>query len=327
MRCRRILTASLLALALIGLGTALALRPSTKPWPHLPVAEPVTAELSIRFLGTSSLSISDGTDTVLIDAYLSRPGLFELLFRPLNPNKEAIQRHLERADLQQASALLIAHGHFDHALDAVPVANRLQARLMGSQTLSHLAARHAEAPRVEVLGNGRMVQVGDFAITPYVTPHSPGDLAKGARSETFHPPARARDWPMGEAYAFAIQHGSCRFLVVPSAGEIGPRLKGVEADVIFLGIGQLSRQGSDGTAAYWRDTVRASGARLVIPVHWDDFTRPLDEPLRPLPYALDRFDLTMKRLSQLAEQDQVELRLPPTHKTLNLQGLGVEACA
>jgi hypothetical protein len=45
-------------------------------------------------------------------------------------------------------------------------------------------------------------------------------------------------------------------------------------------------------------------------IHWDDFFRPLDRPLRALPYAGDDLDATMRVLVPLAERDGVTLHFP-----------------
>jgi L-ascorbate metabolism protein UlaG (beta-lactamase superfamily) len=56
--------------------------------------------------------------------------------------------------------------------------------------------------------------------------------------------------------------------------------------------------------------VAAVGARRVVLIHWDDFFRPLTEPMRALPYAADDLDVSMRVLSRLAERDGVGLHLP-----------------
>jgi hypothetical protein len=48
----------------------------------------------------------------------------------------------------------------------------------------------------------------------------------------------------------------------------------------------------------------------VVLIHWDDFFRPLDRPLRALPYAGDDLDVSMRALTALAAADGVELHLP-----------------
>lgn len=62
--------------------------------------------------------------------------------------------------------------------------------------------------------------------------------------------------------------------------------------------------------SYWAETVRTVGARRVVLIHWDDFFRPLDKPLRALPYAGDDLDVSMRTLTRLAERDGVRLHLP-----------------
>jgi hypothetical protein len=51
----------------------------------------------------------------------------------------------------------------------------------------------------------------------------------------------------------------------------------------------------------------------VIPLHYDDFTRPLEEPLRLIPRILDDVEVSMDFLVEKAEvQPGLELQLLPT---------------
>ena len=66
--------------------------------------------------------------------------------------------------------------------------------------------------------------------------------------------------------------------------------------MVYLGVGQLGLQPERYLVDYWTETVRAVGARRVVLIHWDDFFRPLHEPLRALPYAGDDLDVSMRVL-------------------------------
>jgi L-ascorbate metabolism protein UlaG (beta-lactamase superfamily) len=63
-------------------------------------------------------------------------------------------------------------------------------------------------------------------------------------------------------------------------------------------------------AEYWRELVTTSGARRVIPIHWDDFTAPIDQPLRPIPVLLDDMNASMKFLVAEGGKSGVEVKLP-----------------
>lgn len=317
----------LIGLALAGLVAAFTLRPSTEAYPALAarIGPATPGQLTVRFLGTSTLTFDDGRDLVMIDGYLSRPGVVALLTQPLRPDQAAIARHLKRAEIRRVSALYVAHTHFDHALDSASLAKAYGAALHGTETMTAIAvAEGVEAP-VQRLKSGQSSTVGAFKVTPYSTPHSPGDVAAGATAADFRIPARARAYPEGGAHSFLIEHGTCRILIVPSAGHPGDAFHGLRADVVMLGVGNLSQQGPEAIAAYWRDTVGATGARLVVPIHWDDFSQSLDQPLRPFPYAIDRFDQTMKQLTALAG-DQVVLRLPRAFDAMDWSALPAGGC-
>lgn len=314
----------LVVAAMVG---AFVLRPSLDDYPTLAVRAdaPAPGQLTVRFLGTSTVALDDGDDVVLIDGYLSRPGLLELLTRPLRPDQAAIARHLQRAGLDQIAAIFVAHTHFDHALDAATLAKSRGAALYGTEALAAIATAEGVQSPVHRLQAGQAVTIGRFQVTAFPTPHAPGDVAAGADATAFKPPARARAYPEGGNHSFLIQNGSCRILIVPSAGLPGATFKDVRADVVMLGVGQLSRQGPAAVDAYWRDTVVASGARVVVPIHWDDFTRSLDQPLTPLPYALDRLDQTLDRLTVLAGDD-IKVRMPVAFDAIYWSGLPAGGC-
>ena len=99
-------------------------------------------------------------------------------------------------------------------------------------------------------------------------------------------------------------------LVQGSAGYVRGALTGVRADVAYLGVGQLGVQPESYIREYWAETVTAVGARRVVLTHWDDFFRPLDRPLRPLPYAGDDLDVTLRVLTACAGADGIDLHLP-----------------
>ena len=78
----------------------------------------------------------------------------------------------------------------------------------------------------------------------------------------------------------------------------------------MLGIGALGMRGDDYRDALWREVVRGVQAQRVIPIHWDDFWVPSDQPMRPMPLPLDRFEVTMEFLRARGAKEGVDIRLP-----------------
>jgi L-ascorbate metabolism protein UlaG (beta-lactamase superfamily) len=69
--------------------------------------------MEIRFLGHAAFTLSDGSDTVLIDPFLTG-----------NPKAAA------SADEVDATTILLTHGHADHIGDTVPIAQRTGATVV-----------------------------------------------------------------------------------------------------------------------------------------------------------------------------------------------------
>lgn len=70
---------------------------------------------------------------------------------------------------------------------------------------------------------------------------------------------------MIENYSFFVEHPLRRVLVVPSASYSPGAFDGLKAGVVMWGIGTLGKQTEEFAETYWRETVRKSGAKLVLP--------------------------------------------------------------
>ena len=99
-------------------------------------------------------------------------------------------------------------------------------------------------------------------------------------------------------------------LVQGSAGFVEGSLSGRHADVVFLGVGSAGRRSQAYRAKLWDEVVKRTGARRVIPIHWDDFSRSLEQPLVALPFLFDDLGATMADLAAWAARDGVALHMP-----------------
>lgn len=107
-----------------------------------------------------------------------------------------------------------------------------------------------------------------------------------------------------------IEHEGRAIVVQGSAGFVPGALDDVHADVVYPGVGTLGKQPPSCRDSYWKEVVVATGAKRVIAIHWDDFLRPLSDPLRPLPRLVDDVDATMRFLSSHEGPGSPDIRLP-----------------
>lgn len=287
-------------------------RPSLAPYADrfdVPAAE---GPFSVTFLGVATLLIDDGETQVMTDGFFSRPGLVRVGARPIAPDQERIDSCLARADVRRLRVVTPVHSHYDHAMDSAVVAHRTGARLVGGGSTALIGRGGAlSEERIRVVASGDCVEAGDFTLTYVESSHCPPDRFPGAITEPVMPPVRAAAYKCGEAWSIIVGHADGRrALVQGSAGYVAGALDDHRAEVAYLGVGQLGKQHETYLRAYWQHTVRAVGARRVILIHWDDFFRPLDRPLRALPYLGDDLDATMRVLGPLADADGVDLHFP-----------------
>ncbi|MFE6390264.1 MBL fold metallo-hydrolase [Nocardiopsis dassonvillei] len=267
---------------------------------------------SVTFLGVTTLLLRDGTSAVMTDGFFSRPPLAAVGMRRIAPDPARVDAALARAGVDSLDAIVPVHTHFDHAMDTALVAARTGARLVGGASAARigLGGGLPEA-RITRAASGDRIACGAFTLTLVGSRHCPPDRYPGEITEPVVPPVRASAYRCGEAWSLLVEHtGGRTALVQGSAGFVPGALDGYAAEVVYLGVGQLGLRGEDYIRAYWRQTVEAVGARRVVLVHWDDFFRPLDKPLRALPYLGDDLDATMGVLDRLAAEQGVPVHFP-----------------
>jgi L-ascorbate metabolism protein UlaG (beta-lactamase superfamily) len=220
--------------------------------------------LTVRWLGVSGLEIRCGGEVLLVDPFFTRPAPFSMAFRRLRPNRDLIARHITAAD-----TILVTHAHYDHLMDVPEVMRITGACAAGSPNTCALLHLHGLGEdRTRILHIGDQCRFGSFQVEVYPGYHTrtPIDrLISGPVRNNPRLPLHALDYRMDACYSYRITAGGVS-LVVGSATA--------RADALFLYPYYSPQQ--------LADLLGAVRPKLVFPIHWEDFTRPLDRPLYPM---------------------------------------------
>ncbi len=295
----------------------------------LRIAEPAEKEIgqvSVTWLGISTLLFDDGETQIITDATFSRYSVAEIIsLRPLASDIAQINLVLDEYHIDRLAAIVPLHSHFDHAIDAGHVANRTGAMILGSESTANIA-RGSNVPvdQYQTLNFGESRFFGDFTVTLLESRHVPllrgdGYFFPGHINQTLTQPARVNAWQSGATYSVLIKHPAGTVLVKGSAGYIADELAGQSADVAMVSIAGLASQGRDYSQQYWQEIVRGTGVAKVFPIHFEDFTKPFGE-LALFPDLLDDVVTSSDWLDEFAadEEHPVEVLLPPLGKPIVL---------
>lgn len=283
--------------------------------------------VTARYFGTSTLLISDGQTTMMTDGFFTRPSLGTMLWGELTPDIALIADTLAKAEVEALAAVIVVHSHHDHALDAPEVAKQTGALLVGSESTANIGRGWGvDESQIKVAAPRQAMSFGQFKVTLIPTPHAPAPPAieklSGAGEFITEPlsfPAKLNDFKEGGSFAVFIEHPKGNILIQASAGYEAGALDGIQADTVFLGIAGLGKQSGAYRDQYLETVVSNPGAKRVIPIHWDDFTLPLSQPLSPQIRAFDYFEGSMGMLVQHAEQNpELDLIMLPSFGQITL---------
>ncbi len=288
--------------------------------PNTGNTRPAAGQVKITFFGTSTLLFDDGQTQLLIDGFFSRPPVGKVAFGKVKSDTALIRSVIGSYNINRLRAVFVCHSHYDHAMDAPAVCKMTGARLYGSaSTLNVGKGQQLCDSAMQLYEPGKPLIIGNFSVVVINSKHTPPFKLMGKTNATDpnHPditkplkqPAKVDSYIEGGTYDFYIKHGEHTMLVKASTNYMENALDAYPAEVLFLGSAMLGLQPEKFMQNYYRQTVQATGAKLIIPIHWDNFTRPLAKPLVALPNLTDNVNKGFEFLMQQSAQHNVKFNL------------------
>lgn len=222
--------------------------------------------IEFRWLGTAGIELRVNDQVLVVDPYLTRVPGRKLWLGRVHPNRALIAETIRRCDV-----VLVTHAHFDHLMDVPDVVRNTGAMAYGSSNSCQLlAVCGVSADKICEIHAGDTLELNGFQVEIRQAEHKniPGSLPRSIKSGLM-PPLRARDYCMDDYYNFVIAANGVRILTDP-----GIQAKdAVAADMLLVYPGM--------DRAYYQALLKRVRPRVVAPLHWDNFFRPLSEPLQP----------------------------------------------
>jgi L-ascorbate metabolism protein UlaG (beta-lactamase superfamily) len=219
--------------------------------------------LTFRWLGVAGVELKAGNQVLAIDPFFTRPSLVDMLLRPVSPVLS-----LSAEKLPECQFVLVTHSHYDHLLDVPEVLRHTGAVAYGSpNTCQLLQLLGIPTSQVHEIHKGDQLSLGAYEVEVLAGQHSwiPfGGIFNGRLQQGLHPPLRAQDYRMDYCLGYRITVMGSRLLVC--AAEPQP------AEVLFA-VAQES-------SGYYLQLFRGVSPHTFVPIHWDNFTRPLSKPVR-----------------------------------------------
>jgi len=286
-----------------------------------------TNAVKVTFFGTSTLLFDDGQDQILIDGFFSRPPVGKVAFGKVKSNEPLIRQLINKHNIKTLKGVFVCHSHYDHSMDAPLLSKITGAKLYGSSSTLNVGKgeKLADSLMIEFVPSSKL-KIGNFQITVLNSKHTPPFrlFGKSNATDPNHPnidhplsqPAKVDHYIEGGTYDFYIECRGKRFLVKASTNFVDNALNNYPCDVLFLGSAMLGIQAKDFQQKYYTETVRATGTKTIIPIHWDNFMKPLTAPLIALPNISDNVDAGFRFLLEKTSADGVEFRLLKSEQTV-----------
>ncbi|MEZ4849954.1 MAG: MBL fold metallo-hydrolase [Bacteroidia bacterium] len=248
---------------------------------------PSDSQVKVTFFGVSTLLLDDGETQILIDGFFSRPPVLQALFKEVESDTVVIDQIVTDYHMDRVKGVFVTHSHYDHGFDVAYVTRRTGATLYGSlSTLNIGRGGNVPENQLELYQPYEDIQIGKFSIRVIPTIHSPDNALKddGVLIEApLSQPAKIEAYSEGGSFDFYIQHNGHTIFIKPSPNYEEGVLDTLQADVVMLGIATVVQRGDEWKENYYQYTIGVLNPETVIPLHWDNFLKPVSNHLEMLP--------------------------------------------
>jgi L-ascorbate metabolism protein UlaG (beta-lactamase superfamily) len=232
--------------------------------------------LELTWIGTAGVRLAYEGTVIWIDPYVTRLTLGSLVRRKVTPSDPAaIAKYIDRAD-----AVLVGHTHFDHALDVPAIARTFGCQVYGSTSLQHLMGLYGLADQAVVVEPKRSYEVGPFKFHFVPSIHSKLQLGLGipysGELTCDHVGGlTAQAYKCGQVWGIQIEVAGTKLYHQGSADLLEDEIDKSGVDVFLCGI-----SGRRFTKRYVERILGALSPSVIVPLHYDDFFRPIDAPTK-----------------------------------------------
>ena len=287
-------------------------------------------DVEVKYLGVAGFMIRSGDKVLLTAPHYSNPALGEVgASANVRPDTKLIDSLFPPAG-RGASTILVGHGRYDHLLDIPYIAANLATRAKvygGPSVRNMLWGEKSIRPRLVAIDTldaatdstpGRWHMSGDsgFRFMAIRSSHAPAyltffdlirvDWAKGqVRDMMSALPRRAKDWRLGEPYAYLIEvlddQGKPRFRIYYQDTASDAPLGSPPADSVDLAI--LTVASAQNARPRAPDMLlKALNPKFVIASHWEHFFQDQRKEIKRNPTSkFPEFETSMKNSAPNAE--------------------------
>ena len=88
--------------------------------------------------------------------------------------------------------------------------------------------------------------------------------------------------------------------------------------MLFLGVSGLGKASTATAAKFFAETVDKVRPGLVIPLHWDNFFKPLDRPSTGMYPLVERTEVSFYRLARQCEARGIDCLIQPPRTSVEI---------
>lgn len=249
--------------------------------------------------------------------------MLPVAFSKISTNKTVVDAIFEKYKMDRLKGIFVSHSHYDHAFDIGYVAEKKQVPVYGSPSTLNIARAAAICKSNLIPFNTcKEIELGEFRVSVIPAKHSPPSWYNDDIGQTIdcvlNQPARANKYKEGGSFDLLIKHNNHSIYIKPTANYLIGDLDCIQADVLLIGIGGIGNESKKFKKTYYNETVGKLNPKLIIPIHWDNFFKPLSENLVMMPKIIDNTSKTLKFIIKKTKNDHKELKLLQGGKSIVL---------